>query len=581
MSASSRESAAGAGWRAPGAPPTELGSWTELLASRRRPPRKPFRWISLDALLKSYNDILTRFAGERIVYAQRQRWLQRLREAGLDERFDDLVVDRTSLAQPRFLVVGDPGEGDASQYCVATAIRGAPRTDFMVLCSDVIYPAGDVNDYADKFYLPYAEYPGQVYGLPGNHDWYDLLHGFMDNFCDVRVRESFPPVRGWRERIAKLLWRSPQEPDRELLDPLRKQFPAWRPDGERPCQPAPYFAIDAGPLRVIGIDTGINGTLDAEQGEWLRRVSAGPRPKVLLTGKPLYVDYKHKPTRIAGTERTVDDIVRAAEHNYVAAIGGDIHNYQRYPVEVDGRVIQYVVAGGGGAYMSATHGLKPNSVPKDLPTGVAFPPEDKIRLYPLRGDSLAFYARQAVPYLRRVLITVFVMAVLLAVVAASLVGVSVLAAVVVGILPLAMLGYLAYVGAPRVLTLRGPLHDGELNPNVAAAYLAERYGLRPTRQEARRVVVSSDARKVIELVMPLRERGFLVRFLSEILDSDRPPFFKHFLLVSVADGKLVIECRAVPGWASTEQDPPVEDRVEIDLAAALRRGVERGEQPAD
>lgn len=564
MSASSRDSAAGAGWQAPGAPPAENGTWVDLLGKRRRPPRKPFRWISVDAVLKSYNDVLTRFAGEKIVYRQRQRWLRAAHENGLATRFSELVVDRTDLRQPRFLVIGDPGEGDASQYCVATAIR-AVRTDFMVLCSDVIYPAGDVNDYADKFYLPYADYPGQVYALPGNHDWYDLLHGFMASFCDTRAPVALPPPRGFRELVARLLWRKAKPPEPGLLDDLRRTSPPWRP-GERPAQPASYYAIDTGPLRVVCIDTGINGTLDADQGEWLRRVSAGSKPKLLLTGKPLVVDYKRDPCEIEGADVTVDDLVRDPDNNYVATIGGDVHNYQRYPVEVDGRVIQYVVAGGGGAYMHATHGLKPNSVPKDLPAGVSFPAENKIRLYPLRGDSLAFYARQAVPYLRRVLITVFIMAVLLGVVAVSLVPVSQVAALLVGLLPVAMLSYLLYMRVPRVLTLRGPLRDGHLHPDVASAYLAERYELPATRPDARRTVVSDDARRVIELVMPLRERGFLVRFLSEILDSDEPPFFKQFLVLSVQDGKLVIECRAAPGWAWTELDPPVEDRVEIDLA---------------
>ncbi|MER7100030.1 hypothetical protein ABT383_10155, partial [Streptomyces humidus] len=39
----------------------------------------------------------------------------------------------------------------------------------------------------------------------------------------------------------------------------------------------PYWAIDAGPVRIIGIDTGLLGVLDAEQGAWLsgRRGPAG------------------------------------------------------------------------------------------------------------------------------------------------------------------------------------------------------------------------------------------------------------------------------------------------------------------
>jgi len=569
VSDSSRDTATGAGWRVPG-DPAEKGRWTWLLAKRLRPPSRPFRWISADSLLKSYNDVLTKFAGERVIHAQRQRWLELLRESGRTVGFTDLVVDRRDLAQPAFLVIGDPGEGDASQYCVATAIHSVPRTDFLVLCSDLIYPAGDVNDYADKFYVPYAGYPGPVYALPGNHDWYDLLHGFMFTFCDARMPFALPPARGPRERIAGLLWRSARPPQPALLDRLRAESPPWRP-GKLPAQPAPYFAIDTGPLRIVCIDTGVNGALDAEQGAWLARMSAGDKPKVLLTGKPLIVDYQRRPCAIEGSDRTVDDIVRAAEHNYVATIGGDIHNYQRYPVEVDGRVIQYVVAGGGGAYMHATHGLRPDTVPADLPDGVRFPPEDRIRLYPLRGDSLAFYSRRAVPYLRRFLVGGFAVSGALLILAGVLLllGLEIAAAIVVALAAF-VLGYLYYTRAHHVLSLRGPLRDGRLDPDVASAYLAERYGLLATRQQARQVTVTPAERRLIELVMPLKERGLMVKFLSEILDSDEPPFFKHFLLLAVRDGKLVIECRAVTGWAGSERNPPVEDAVEIALRARER-----------
>ncbi|BFO17726.1 hypothetical protein SHKM778_41140 [Streptomyces sp. KM77-8] len=72
-------------------------------------------------------------------------------------------------------------------------------------------------------------------------------------------------------------------------------------------------------------------------------------------GLALYVDGAHHPCPIEGGG-TVDDIVRDPAHHYVAAIGGDIHNYQRYPVRLDdGRTLQYVVAGGGGAFTHATH----------------------------------------------------------------------------------------------------------------------------------------------------------------------------------------------------------------------------------
>ena len=95
-------------------------------------------------------------------------------------------------------------------------------------------------------------------------------------------------------------------------------------------------------MRIVGIDTGIVGTLDAEQAEWLRRVSLGSdRPKILITGKPLIVngDWISEQRR-----RDIAEVVADPAANYVAVIGGDTHNYQRYPVEHGERTIQYVVA---------------------------------------------------------------------------------------------------------------------------------------------------------------------------------------------------------------------------------------------
>ncbi|MFD0536078.1 hypothetical protein ACFQY7_22370 [Actinomadura luteofluorescens] len=102
-----------------------------------------------------------------------------------------------------------------------------------------------------------------------------------------------------------------------------------------------------------------------------------------MTGKPLYVDDDHRPGPIEGGG-TVDEIVQDPAHHYVAAIGGDIHNYQRYPVRTgDGRTIQYIVSGGGGAFMHATH-IIPRTRVVD---------EDEFRCYPLRGDSLSRYSK--------------------------------------------------------------------------------------------------------------------------------------------------------------------------------------------
>ena len=265
---------------------------------------------------------------------------------------DLVIADHGRDGRVAFLVLGDSGEGDSSQYAVVPPLLAESRdTDFIFICSDVVYPTGDTNDYVEKFYEPYRGYPGPIYAVPGNHDWYDELEGFMAHLCDVP-----PPPAGFQPvampAVARRLWRRP----RKLKRGTALARARLRPPGRRD-QPGPYLAIDAGPIAVIGIDTGISGDLDREQGEWLKRMSSDiPKPKILLTGKPIYVDGEYHPGRIENWNVTVDDIVCDPAHRYVAAIGGDIHNYQRYPVQVSrGRTIEYIVSGGGGAFMHATH----------------------------------------------------------------------------------------------------------------------------------------------------------------------------------------------------------------------------------
>src|SRR5262249_25842462 len=166
----------------------------------------------------------------------------------------------------------------------------------------------------------------------------------------------------------------------------RERAHEFRPAPEQKLgQPGPYWTLETGPLQFVGVDTGIKGNLDGDQGDWLRRVSAGPKPKILVTGKPLIVNNGRDAGTIAGRDFTDDDVVRDPANNYVAPIGGDIHNSQHYPVTVGDRTIHYVVNGGGGAFMHATHTISKASV-----EGVT---EKEFKCYPLRGDSLAFYSR--------------------------------------------------------------------------------------------------------------------------------------------------------------------------------------------
>lgn len=491
----SRDSIAGAGWRC-----ERPGTYLDL-APRNRPD---FSWLSPSTLWRSRNDPLAEYVDDP-THELRVAWVERLTR-DLPEEAQDLVLDRhAGLGSFGFVFFGDSGEGDPSQYALVPLLNTHEReAEFAFISSDVIYPAGGVNEYLEKFYRPYKDFPAPIYAVPGNHDWYDGLHGFAVHFCGADPYEEPPGPRGGglRGMLRSLLWREPEPADPQTLERCRELRPSPR---QRAYQPAPYFVLETGAVDLVGIDQGIRGTLDREQGEWLRRVSRrSSRPKVLVLGKPIYADGEYHPCEIQGGG-TVDEVVRDPANNYVATVVGDKHNYQRYPVELpDGRVIQHVVSGGGGAFTHATH-----KIPKvDLP-GVT---EEGFVCYPRRGDSLSYYSRL---YDRR-------------------------------------LGGRSLFYVP---------------PEEAAAIMAQRLGIEPIRAGDRTVRVSESSRRAARRVFPLpgQARGPLYRVFEEFFDRNRPPLFKNYLRVEANPDSLTIACVGVTGCLEHEQSPPIEDRVRIPL----------------
>ena len=89
-----------------------------------------------------------------------------------------------------FIVIGDPGEGDASQYALVERYIEIGRRDdikFLIIASDVIYPAGAMVDYENNFYMPFKGFTKPIYAIPGNHDWFDALEGFNANFLEPKA----------------------------------------------------------------------------------------------------------------------------------------------------------------------------------------------------------------------------------------------------------------------------------------------------------------------------------------------------------------------------------------------------------
>lgn len=375
-----------------------------LLDKRANPKWASLSWATLRPLISSVNQVLIG-ASPTLVAHLRQYWSQQV--GPVDLRLIDLP-DADS-----FVLLGDPGEQDRSQYIVAPPLRRVVEREtpsFGVICSDVIYPSGDVNDYVHGFYLPYGPDPAApsvttglehlpFFALPGNHDWHDGLSGFMQHFCAASrldlgtlgwPRELTGTGAQWLEAVRRMLLR---RPDRFRAQPLwlgergtayaepmgLDDFRALR--GPHPRQPGSYFAIRMRDLTVVAIDTGIGlgegeSAIDSRQGLWLEQVSALPGPKLLLTGNPMLVNAERHTCAIEPPEpgqdgdrpvhRTVNEIVDEPAYGYVGVIGGDIHNFQHYVVEQPlppgqgsgSRVVHHVVSGGGGAYMSATHPVR-------------------------------------------------------------------------------------------------------------------------------------------------------------------------------------------------------------------------------
>ena len=510
----SRVSEEGAGWRCD-SPGTFERLWRR--AHRFAPLRdrgRSLSWKAPRTILAARNELLVGLADP--ANAQRRAWVAAQARAGVPK---DLTVDRRELQALSLVMLGDPGEGDRSQFAVLPPLEVmAEGTDLLFVCGDVVYPAGDVNEYVWKFHEPYGAQPRPIYAVPGNHDWDDGgLHGFMLHLCGV---EAAPPevARAVPRWLRTTLWRSPEPASGEALRRARERHGSPR---TRSGQPGPYFALQTGPLLLVGIDTGFGRQIDRDQARWLREVSMRPGPKVLVSSRPLYVDGRREPGEIEDAPgQSIDDIVRRPEHGYIAAIGGDVHNYQRYPVAVEGdRVIQYIVNGGGGAFMSGTHAVDRVDIANANP---ALPPtrEQDVRLYPLRGDSLAFFSRL----------------------------------------------YQEKLGSRRLLArllagrrLGGSPEGLALPPPVARRLVSERCGLPTHGLDDVRVEPHHRAAAGIVFRLPAGPRGR--RLYYSLWDWDHPPFFKSFLRLDATAEQVRIRCVAATGCGEHETEPPVEDEV--------------------
>jgi 3',5'-cyclic AMP phosphodiesterase CpdA len=288
-------------------------------------------------------------------------WREAMVRAVVDERLTTLDASGFAIAPPgvtgtgpfSFIVIGDTGEGDASQHVLKDSLLRAAAMDdvrFVVVSSDVVYPTGAMRDYEARFWLPFKGVTKPVYAIPGNHDWYDALEAFNATFltpeaarASMRARiEADHGVSSTTDaRIEELIQRA---------DYLRRQYDV--PTG---TQHAPFFQLQTPSFALLAVDTGVMRGIDAEQRAWLRAALDASRGKMVMAvlGHPFYAG-GHDVSKDDEEFTAVRDLLRA--HDVRIVMAGDTHDLEYYEESVQrpsGPVtVHHWVNGGGGAYLS-------------------------------------------------------------------------------------------------------------------------------------------------------------------------------------------------------------------------------------
>lgn len=241
--------------------------------------------------------------------------------------------------------VADVGDGWNPTYAVARLLgagnlrlRGSdnrlPRGHVLVLGGDCVYPTPSLKEYRDRFLGPYHQAlpdlaglphephhrPPTLLAIPGNHDWYDGLTGFIRTFCqgaDIGV---------WRAR-----------------------------------QTRSYFAASLpGNWALWGTDMQLDNRIDKVQLDYFERAAAVHKGRrlILCTATPGWRNDRPSYQRVYKNYWFFEDLAIRNGCEPWVVLAGDLHHYSRYE---DGMGRQLITAGGGGSYMTGTHDL-PRSV---------------------------------------------------------------------------------------------------------------------------------------------------------------------------------------------------------------------------
>lgn len=267
---------------------------------------------------------------------------------------DQFAVHPGSLetgADFSFLVIGDTGEGDASQQALRAEFLATVRRDdvrFVVISSDVVYPTGSMNDYEANFWLPFMGTTKPVYAIPGNHDWYDALEGFVATFFQPEAARA--ALRA-RVSVDSGITSTTDAHIEKLISTASRLRDEYRVPTQ--LQKAPFFQFQTDSFALFAVDTGVLRCVDPLQLAWLKAAlkSATGKTKMALLGHPLYAG-GHYQAEGDPQFAAIHQLLR--EHDVAIVMGGDTHDLEYYNEQGDPtrQPMLHFVNGGGGAYLS-------------------------------------------------------------------------------------------------------------------------------------------------------------------------------------------------------------------------------------
>jgi uncharacterized membrane protein HdeD (DUF308 family) len=249
-----------------------------------------------------------------------------------------------------FIVIGDTGEGDASQQVLRDQLLTAanqPDVRFIVVSSDVVYPTGAMKDYEAKFWLQFKGVTKPVYAIPGNHDWYDALEAFAATFLEPDAARA--SIRARAEADLRV-----SSTTDARIEALIQQAAQLRRDYGVPTgyQRAPFFEVQTDRFALLAVDTGVLRTVDPLQSTWLDAAlerSAGKFTMAIL-GHPFYAGGHDTTT---GDPEFTSLKERLLTRGVRVVMAGDTHDLEHYlEPRSGGDPVLHFVNGGGGAYLS-------------------------------------------------------------------------------------------------------------------------------------------------------------------------------------------------------------------------------------